>query len=36
MRRLPRAPASALATTLLFAGCGGPDIDELIGPFRFE
>ena len=36
MRRLPRAPASALATTLLFAGCGGPDIDELIGPFRTD
>ena len=36
MRRLPRTAVPVLATALLIAGCGGPDIDELIGPFRTE
>ena len=31
------SPAAAvLASSLLLAGCGGPDVDELIGPFRTE
>ena len=36
MRRIPRATATVLATALLIAGCGGPDIDTLIGPFRTD
>ena len=36
MERFPSAAVAALATTLLIAGCGGRDIDELIGPFRTE
>ena len=36
MKHLPRTATSALATTLLVLGCGGPEIDELIGPFRTE
>ena len=36
MRRIPRAAATILATAPLIAGCGGPDIDTLIGPFRTE
>ena len=36
MKRIPHAAAAALATALLIAGCGGPDIDELVGPFRTE
>ena len=36
MTHIPVAAVAALALTLLHAGCGGPDIDELIGPFRTE
>ncbi len=36
MTRIPVAAVATLALTLLHAGCGGPDIDELIEPFRTD
>ena len=36
MRRSPRAPAAVLAASMSIAGCGDPDLNELIGSFRAE
>jgi alginate O-acetyltransferase complex protein AlgJ len=36
MKSFPNAAAAVLTSTMAVAGCGGPDINELIGPFRAE
>jgi alginate O-acetyltransferase complex protein AlgJ len=35
-KSIPVAAVAVLASTMWHAGCGGPDIDDLIGPFRTE